>query len=882
MADGSTPGDANGAGRCPVSRRTFLAGLGAAGAAAAVPGTSLAADATGAPDTEAGADYTYLYRSVPRDERIPTAITTADADTVEALRGTGTDFRAATGEVTGAYAELTRAEAVEVFQTEGVEALRFAPGANPFWQLDDYPGRVFPDSAEAMDYVAFEEAVAGLEHLAERNPDRLSVRTVGQSPGHTDVTDGDPERYGVRLVELTNDVTDEAAFAEKTKVLNSIGIHGDERAGAEAGVRFVENVLRGEEPAVEERLDDVALLFVLPNPDGWVSRSRLTDVDGASSTFRRVNASGVDPNRQYPTVGWIDPNHNPADPDGTNLVDDGAGIDDDVDERYTDRVPDALGVVEALRGYDDVVFAADFHGMFGSENMVEGLLMNDQYGVAEQARLDDLNEALDRRLNDAIGGLLDENRDALERGADNRAPRTRGIPRTPYEYGTILDTIGYTTTGGFGSWLADAVEQGGVAASGISFEMALDNRNGGRMAFIPGLNEVHVAAYQACMRELAVAATRDVDGGVRSNGRDVAVVGTDDLTRSSADVAADPNTTVVRDETQVAVDSAGTSVSLTMPTGRSRVHVGVEPDAGVEADVILTDPGGGLRERGSTVGGGLQGGTALTVADAEAGDWAVHLRADRPAETTVRVAVVDADGPPDPEPALGYEQREYEVTPLNYFDDYDAALVDGSAREESVAAVRDGALVEGGRPAVESCVVIHDDGAGDRGYVSALEEYVEAGGRLVLTDAGLELLGDLSAGGAGSIGAGDVTATTANAGSLDRKRGGALLDGVRDIEAEVWKATPLGYRTRGEAPVRTVDSRAFESAGGTVAATSDGDVILGELDGVAVVGSLLPPASQENLHPFGLYDYALSSMGQQLLVNALGHDQPGDRGGERR
>jgi len=542
----------------------------------------------------------------------------------------------------------------------------------------------------------------------------------------------------------------------------------------------------------------------------------------------------------------------------------------------------ALGVVEALRGYDDVAFAADFHGMFGSENMVEGLLMNDQYGVAEQARLDDLNEALNARLNDAIGGLLDENRDALERGAENRAPRTRGVPTTPYEYGTILDTIGYTTTGGFGSWLADAVDKGGIAASGISFEMALDNRNGGRMAFISGLNEVHVAAYQACMRELALAATRNVDGGVRSNGRDVAVVGTDDLTRSSADVAADPNTTVVRDERRVAVGPAGTSLSLSMPTGGSRVHVGVEPDAAVEADVVLTDPGGGLRERGSTVGGGLQGGTSLTVADVTAGEWEVVLSADREAETTVRVAVVDADGPPDPEPALGYEQRPYEVTPLNYFDDYDAALVDGGVAEESVAAVRDGALLDGGRPAVETCVVIHDDGAGDRGYLRALEAYVDAGGRLVLTDAGLELLGDLSAGGAGSIGAGDVTATTENAGSLERKRGGALLDGVRDIEAEIWKATPLGYRTRGEAPVRTVDSRAFEAAGGTVAATSGGDVILGELDGIAVIGSLLPPASQQNLHPFGLYDHALSSMGQQLLVNALGHDQPGGSGGESR
>ncbi len=161
MADGSNPGS-NGGSRCPVSRRTLLAGVGAAAGAAIAPGTSLAADAAGSPDTDAGADFTYLYRSVPRDERIPTAVGTADAETVSRIDGIGENVRTTTGGVTGVYAELTRAEAVEVYQTDGVETMRFAPGANPFWQLDDYPGRVFPDSGSVRDYVAYEEALAGL------------------------------------------------------------------------------------------------------------------------------------------------------------------------------------------------------------------------------------------------------------------------------------------------------------------------------------------------------------------------------------------------------------------------------------------------------------------------------------------------------------------------------------------------------------------------------------------------------------------------------------------------------------------------------------------------------------------------------------------------
>jgi len=79
-----------------------------------------------------------------------------------------------------------------------------------------------------------------------------------------------------------------------------------------------------------------------------------------------------------------------------------------------------------------------------------------------------------------------------------------------------------------------------------------------------------------------------------------------------------------------------------------------------------------------------------------------------------------------------------------------------------------------------------------------------------------------------------------------------------------------------------VDASAFQNAGGSVAATTSRDVALGELDRITVVGSLLPPAGQSNLHPFGLYAAAVSSMGHQILVNALGHAQAAVSGGESR
>jgi hypothetical protein len=278
-------------------------------------------------------------------------------------------------------------------------------------------------------------------------------------------------------------------------------------------------------------------------------------------------------------------------------------------------------------------------------------------------------------------------------------------------------------------------------------------------------------------------------------------------------------------------------------------------------------------------GGGLQHGARVAVDDAPDGRWRLELDADAPTTVAVRTTRVIADGTPSPTPVLGYEQRPYEVTPLSYLDAYGDALASGDVASESVDAVANGALLDGGSPAVDTLVIPHDDGVNDAAYVDAVESFVDAGGRLVVTDTGTRLLGALDAGGASAIRSSDVRRVTRNAATLERKQGGPLLDGVRSIETEIWKATPLGYRTRNEAELSLVDESAFRSAGGDVAATTGGDVVLGELDGIAVVGSLLPAPGQGNLHPFGLYGSALSSMGHQLLVNALGHEQPAASGG---
>ncbi|MUV57739.1 hypothetical protein GJ632_11270 [Halogeometricum sp. CBA1124] len=179
----------------------------------------------------------------------------------------------------------------------------YAPGANPFWKLEHYPNRVFPEPSAATGYVDYAEFEQGIDRLVDEHGDMLRYRSVGESPGWLDREARSTAPKDVWVVELTNDVRDRESFAEKQKLVVTLGIHGDERSGAEAGMRLVEDVVSGDAESVASALDDVALVFLFPNPDGWAAKSPLL-VDGRfrdANTFKRSTATGNDPNRQYPT-----------------------------------------------------------------------------------------------------------------------------------------------------------------------------------------------------------------------------------------------------------------------------------------------------------------------------------------------------------------------------------------------------------------------------------------------------------------------------------------------------------------------------------------------------------------------------------------------------
>jgi hypothetical protein len=900
-----------------IDRRTFLSLSAATGAALAVPGAA-SADVSGESMTD---EYAFVVNHTPESYEAATVIEFADQEALEAFAAEyeedAEDLERVPKAVTrdeptpAAHAHLTADEVEDVLDLEGVERMDFSPGANPWWKLEaPYDEGVFPPVEEARNYLSCEETVQALDHLEGERPDRIRVESIGQSPGWENLFTGeDPDPRDIYVAEVTNDVDDRSAFDAKNKVVYSLNIHGDERAGTEAGCRLLEEIAAGEAEAFEPLLDDIVLLFLFTNPDGWVSRKPQTEIPWVdhNRNFQRGNASQVggstiDTNRQYPTIGWTDPSFWPAEPEGTPDV--RPGYEDD-DLGYADVVPDALAIVDHFRGYDNVEFLCDYHGMYTADHMVFNLETNAPFDHDGTHDLDEVNIRIGEGMEAEWGDV-----DAIADDIATAAEEMYGAPSVPdgdsygglFDWGTIYDSLSYQVTGAFLGWAGQPEEFGGLGAVTVAPEVILSNHG------VPDIKEWkpywvrhYEEAYRISIREYAKMTARETNATVATGGQDTAYVTTDALTRTSADL---PHT----DDGPGRGGGSGANrrhdVVRPGPGGPSSVGAEMTDDAhslfvhlegvgdATEGTVRLVNPAGNVvREIDLEAKADSSDPTArkhdyedLFVRRPAAGNWDVEVESD--AEIRVGLTTIETDAEtPDPEDVLGYEQREYTVNPMQFFDDLEPYLEDGDVDGLRVHDVRVRRLLQGnsGQRRYDKLVVSHDDGIDDSQYVEAIESFVEAGGDLVLTDSGVNLLGELDVGDAASITSDDVTDAEMQFVNLDdRDFDHPLLAGIRPRQQEVWKGSQLGYTTDVDQPATVVDPDAFADAGGELAGTFDtadagtgagaGLLSAGDAE-IAVIGSALPPAQQTELHPFGMADYAVSFMGHTLLCNALGFEQ---------
>jgi hypothetical protein len=971
----------------PISRRRFFQLSGAVGASLALPGNAAASTSAEA-FTEV---YEYVLNHTPTDHAVPTLVRFDDESGPEAMSaalGSDTEAVTTTDPEPAAYAKLTATEASTVAELPSASEFQFSPGSNPFWRIGYYPLGVFPEPRRSVDLIGFEQLKDGLAELEDRYPDRIRVKNVGRSPGHYNNATDREDPKGMYVAELTN-FDSETDFADKEKVFYSCSLHGPEDAGRETAARLLENVARSSEPdiegsdvKVEPLLDEVVLLLGFTNPDGWVTRNPQYDSSWQLNTrkipfaplYERGNAEVYDSNRQYPVVGMITPVHYPAQPN------DPKSEEEETPSFVYEKVPDAKAFVDFFSQYDNLGYGADLHGGPVFNEFVLGLISQDQFDTRQMNELYEMCLNIDETLEAALEVWVTAGdiRTTLL-GDEQYDPLLFGVlPEEAFDYSTIYDTIDYTVTGAFLDWMAHP-EPIGLDLTTLDFEMSFSWAVNGQY-YDPELQSMKVKGYRTAIRTITAFAVRNSDTPTTSDqfsartetgGEDVAYVtsGTDALRTTDAtldfeaDGGGDGGSAVARTTEEVTLSADVTELTVDVEDGLHSMGLQVQGGTMV-ADVEVVDPDGDVvgeyegvtDERGGNRDFVLP---EFTAADPEPGTWTVRVDNEMDAAQRARFLhwTLAASGDnPDPRTAWpggeGYEQRAYDVSPYRFFEDYGEFMADGRMDAVTVGEVANGALVDaGGNPAYDHVVAIHDYGANagagylgttsgyddpadsptpgfdEPGYTQALDDYVDAGGNLVLTDSGVNLVTELDntlvAGDA--IAREDVTVSEFIVGrfegdgepkNLDHPLFGTEGD-VRPIQNQLWKVQPLGYLPgssdgAGQAPMYLPDETALaaagESATTTVAGRSENPasapsnnfgLTTGEPTekgisaasltpddttqaGVHLISSLLPTATQKNLHPFGLEDYTVTFLGYVMFTSALGFEQVRDTGEEVR
>jgi hypothetical protein len=226
----------------------------------------------------------------------------------------------------------------------------------------------------------------------------------------------------------------------------------------------------------------------------------------------------------------------------------------------------------------------------------------------------------------------------------------------------------------------------------------------------------------------------------------------------------------------------------------------------------------------------------------------------------------------------GEVQKQYDVSRLTYFRDLarDAGTtIPGLA----AADIAGGADLSRFDSIVLSDVEVPKDTKGRpvnrAAYVRALKSFAAAGGQLVLTDAGVQLLDDL-----GVVGEKDLTLQRTNAGHVDFTDADShLKKGLFGAPSQTYYEVPLGFPATNKSPHHGVTQTVWEGKGGTTVGTVGTSTVLGEMPlgkgRLLAFGAILPQPIEEFPHPEGLADYAVTIAGGQVLHNALSYRRPG-------
>jgi hypothetical protein len=287
-------------------------------------------------------------------------------------------------------------------------------------------------------------------------------------------------------------VTDEnVPDAKKKRYALSLSIHGIERAGAEGGIRAMEEIVtavsegRGDEsilsdevrkgaPTWREVLANTIIYFTFPNPDGW-RRGSIADAEkGPGIFFQRYNGNGIDPNRDWPDIGFSFRGYSGGSEPETRAF-----------QRFYRQVEDRGGQFAA---------GDDLHGQPFADALSYTLMPHGRHDIDKDFRIREASKLINRAQYHATKWspyIIDNDQEATH--CEDPALGATCDAIYAQTWGSVYDTINYTTTGTLGDWFDSSA---GLGADGIDNEMSFSHldRN---IAFEPHGEQLHVAGNKA-------------------------------------------------------------------------------------------------------------------------------------------------------------------------------------------------------------------------------------------------------------------------------------------------------------------------------------------------------------------------------------------------
>ncbi len=357
-------------------------------------------------------------------------------------------------------------------------------------------GRIFPEALDTNDYIGFDEAVAGLAMLAAEAPDRMTIVPLGPSTGWLNPLTGAREPTGMFAVEIT-DKTSPVNASDKLTLVYYLSIHGNEKGGREGGLRVIEDLARG-----------IGLAEKEPELLEFLKYQKLSFIfannDGWTHDEAVAEAGNPGPFRFTRENGHgLDLNR--QFPTVGYLF-----------EQYTPlSESESRNMVAYTKNLTNIVAGADMHGMLQNTNLVRMLLKD---GEKSQQELFE-NERIAELYKDRLNGNP-------AYAAWAAAPEASGVCCGQVaEWAATFDAIGYSASGTAGAWI---VQDQGLDAPGYTVEFAYNHLVAD--SYYPGVgaqfNAYHIEAVRDIVSVFMNFASEKVNLAVETHGKRTAVLTT--------------------------------------------------------------------------------------------------------------------------------------------------------------------------------------------------------------------------------------------------------------------------------------------------------------------------------------------------------------------